>query len=389
MLTKEMENFLAENEAEALALLRELAQIPAPSGKEERRARFCRDWLISQSAEGVYIDEALNVLYPVGAQDRIEVFAAHTDVVFPDETTLPLSERNGRLYCPGIGDDTACLVCLLLAAKFIAGCEKEGRRSDWQRLRGIDAPGLLLVCDTGEEGLGNLRGMREVCRVYGPKMESFCTFDSTLSHLTNRAVGSRRYRVSVDTKGGHSFHDFGADNAIEKLSGIVERLYRIRLPKDGRTTYNVGCFSSGTTVNSIAQHAELLYEIRSEEPAYLTHVEQRFQEILKEAQQRSAPDTFIRSELLGERPCGRPFDLRRQEKLTSRAVAAVKAATGKQPACGSGSTDCNLPLSLGIPSVCVGCYEGSGAHTREEYVEISSLKKGYRTAFEMIFGPRR
>ena len=389
MLTKEMETFLAENEAEALALLRELAQIPAPSGKEEKRAQFCRDWLNAQGAEGVYIDNALNVLYPVGSQESIEVFAAHTDVVFPDETPLPLSERDGRLYCPGIGDDTACLVCLLLACKFIARCEKEGRSSDWQRLRGVDAPGLLFACNTGEEGLGNLRGIREICHVYGTKMQSFCTFDATLSHIVNRAVGSRRFRVSVDTRGGHSFRNFGADNAIEKLSGIVERLYRIRVPQDGRTTYNVGCFSGGTTVNSIAQHAEMLYEIRSEEPAYLMRTEQQFLEILKEAQRTSAPNTHIRSELLGDRPCGMPANPRLQEKLTARALAAVKSTTGKQPALGSGSTDCNLPLSLGIPSICVGCYEGSGAHTREEYVEISSLKKGYRTAFEIIFGSRR
>lgn len=434
MLTKEMESFLTEHENEALALLKELAQIPAPSGKEEQRARFCHDWLQKQGAEGVYIDDALNVIYPIGfegsntpltahksspaarsadpqkteapadtqtcdtpadtqlfersaEQPPLEVFAAHLDIVFPDEEPLPLSERDGRLYCPGIGDDTACVVCLLLAAKFIARCEKEGRREAWQRLRGAEAPALLLACNTGEEGLGNLRGVRELCRVYGSQMQSFCSFDSTLSHIVNRAVGSQRFCVSVDTKGGHSFRDFGADNAIEKLSGIIHQLYR--LPLGSRTTCNVGTISGGTTVNSIAQHAEMLCEFRSEDRACLEHAVQQFLGLLDRARRHSKPGTQISLDCLGERPCGETVDPERQRKLTSLGIAAIRAVTGKQPALGSGSTDCNLPLSLGIPSICIGCYEGRGAHTREEYIETSSLKKGCRAAFEMIFGARR
>ena len=382
MLNREIERYIKANEDEALALLKQLARIPAPSNREEKRARFCLEWLRTQGAEGVYCDDALNVIYPVeaDAEGPLEVYAAHMDVVFPDETELPLREENGRIYCPGVGDDTACLVCLLMAAKYIAEHRLSGI---WKQLRGSDAPGLLLVCNTGEEGLGNLRGIREICRVYGPRIRSFCTFDARFDHIVNRAVGSKRYRITLDTKGGHSFGDFGADNAIERLSRLIQRLYRIEVPKAGHTTYNVGTITGGTSINTIAQHAEMLYEFRSDTAAYLSYMEERFLEALEEEKKRGSR---IGYELLGERPCGSAVDEMLEKKLVRRAVSAIRSATGIVPAAGAGSTDCNIPLSMGIPSVCVGCYEGQGAHTREEYVETASLRKGYRVAFDMIFG---
>lgn len=382
MLNRELETYISAQEEEALELLRELARIPAPSGQEEERARFCREWLEKQGAKGVYVDEAMNVVYPadVPKEGPLEVFMAHMDVVFPDREPLPLSERDGRIYCPGIGDDTACLVCLLMAAKYIATRKDP---EEWKRLRGKDAPGLLLVCNTGEEGLGNLKGVREICSRWGDRISGFCTFDSTFGSITNRAVGSMRYRVRVETEGGHSYRCFGADNAIEKLAAIIEKLYRIPLPQAGRTTYNVGTISGGTSVNTIPQQAEMLYEFRSDRGAYLKYMEEKFTEILEAEKKKGLSVT---AELLGMRPCGLETPAAGQKALEKRAAAVVERYWGKKPVFTPGSTDCNIPLSLGIPSVCVGCYEGQGAHTREEYVEIPSLKKGYRIAFDMILG---
>lgn len=385
MLNQEMESYLCAHEAEALSLLKELARIPAFFGKEEKRARFCADWLRKQGAEGVCLDQAGNVIYPLEAEKEgpLAVYMAHMDTVFPDETELPLHEEAGRIYCPGVGDDTACLVCLLLAGKYAAEQLARGKALPFRTDSNGRRIGLLLVFGTGEEGLGNLRGAREICRVYGNRMESFCALDSVFGHVTDHAVGSRRYRVCVETAGGHSFSAFGADNAIEKLAGVIGRLYRIPVPSEGRTTYNVGRIEGGTAVNVIAQHAELLYEFRSDRQSGLYYMEEQFREILRAEQKKGLK---IEAELLGERPCGSEPDALRQKKLVKRAVTAVKAATGKTPVCTSGSTDCNIPLSMGIPSVCMGCYEGKGAHTREEYVETASLKKGYRAAFDMIFG---
>ena len=139
-------------------------------------------------------------MYPADVrQDRpVEVFMAHMDVVFPDETELPLRVEGGRIYCPGVGDNTACLVCLLLAGKYIAGYVDSPR---WREIRGENAPGLLLVCNAGEEGLGNLKGVRKICEDYGGRIKSFCTFDSSLSSIVDRAVGSKRFRVKVRTRG--------------------------------------------------------------------------------------------------------------------------------------------------------------------------------------------
>ena len=380
MLNREMEQFIAEHEQEALELLKTLARIPAPSGREEARGQFCRDWLVQQGAEGVFIDAAGNVVYPVEAEGErpLEVFMAHMDVVFPDLEPLPLKEENGRLCCPGVGDDTACLVCLLLVAKYLAGKLGKG-----EALEALREKGLLLVCNTGEEGLGNLRGVREICRVYGSRIQSFCTFDSSFGSVVTKAVGSMRYRIQVETEGGHSFNQFGAANAIEKLAGIIQRLYQIKLPSEGRTTYNVGTISGGTSVNTIAQHAEMLYEFRSDTAAYLEYMEQKFLEVM-EGEKRNG--LSLSWELLGQRPCGGNVDPERARRLLRRATEAVERYAGKKPLQKAGSTDCNIPLSLGIPSICVGCYEGKGAHTREEYVETASLKKGYRVAFDMIFG---
>ena len=163
MLSKEMLDFICDHEKEAYDLLLSLARIPAPLNHEEKRAQFCSEWLKEQGAEGVYIDEALNVVYPVDAEGDgpLEVYMAHTDVVFPDTEELPLRVEDGRIYCPGIGDDTACLVCLLMAAKFIAECIRNGT---WRELRGENKPRLLLVCNSGKEGLGNLKGVKEICR---------------------------------------------------------------------------------------------------------------------------------------------------------------------------------------------------------------------------------
>ena len=120
------------------------------------------------------------------------------------------------------------------------------------------------MCNAGEEGLGNLKGVRKICEDYGGRIKSFCTFDSSLSSIVDRAVGSKRFRVKVRTRGGHSYNDFGNDNAIAGLASLVGKLYKIQVPEGGKTTYNVGMISGGTSVNTIAQEAEMLYEFRSD-----------------------------------------------------------------------------------------------------------------------------
>lgn len=371
-LSQSMLQYMQEHRQEAYELLLELAQIPAPSNHEEKRADFCKTWLEKQGAEGVYIDDALNVVYPVGCQEGrpVAVFMAHSDVVFPDLEPLPLKVENGRIYCPGIGDDTADVVALLMTAKYIAQHHLQPREY-----------GILLVVNSGEEGLGNLRGSKKIAADYGHRIREFITFDAHDCLGVNKAVGSRRYRIEVDTEGGHSYTAFGNTNAIASLASIIGSLYQVQLPKKGKTTYNVGLISGGTSVNTIAQHAEMLYEFRSDEMESMEQMQDQLDAILQHYRQQGLQ---IRTTLVGDRPCTGQVDASRQEALMNRASAATARYYGKEVTFESGSTDCNVPLSMGIPAVCVGCYCGGGSHTREEYVEIDSLLPGLKVAFDLI-----
>ena len=368
-LTNETLSHIENHAGEALALLTELARIPAPSNHEERRAEFCLNWLRNQGAENAYIDEALNVIYPLGdtGENELTVFMAHSDVVFPDTAPLPLQVENGRIYCPGVGDDTANAVALLTVAGHIArekltpkGC------------------GVLLVINSGEEGLGNLKGSRKIMADFGSRVKEFVTFDGNASAIVTKAVGSRRYRVTVRTEGGHSYGKFGAPNAIAQLSQLIARLYEVRVPAIGKTTYNVGTISGGTSVNTIAQECSMLYEFRSDEREGLAFMQAQFETIVEEFR---ASGVQIEVEVVGDRPCGLKVE---NSALASRAALAVEKHYGLSPAFTSGSTDCNVPLSMGIPAICPGCVIGAGAHTREEYVQIDSLLPGLKVAFELI-----
>lgn len=364
--------YIEAHEDEAFELLVELAQIPAPSNQEEKRAEFIKSWLEAQGAEGVYIDEALNVIYPVGVTETnpLVVVAAHSDVVFGDLEPLPLMVEDGLIKCPGVGDDTANLVMLLMAAKYIAEQKilpKEG--------------GLLLVANSGEEGLGNLKGSRQLVKDFGHRMKEFISFDCTAHALINGAVGSKRFKVEVKTEGGHSFSDFGNKNAIAYLSAMIQDLYQIRVPEKGITTYNVGTISGGTSVNTIAQQAEMLYEFRSDEKESLEIMEEKFNAVVESYREKGID---VHVTVVGERPCSAQVDEIVQGEMAERVIAAISRYFGWEPTASKASTDCNIPLSMGIPAVCTGCILGQGAHTREEYVEIDSLLPGLKVAFELI-----
>ena len=368
----EMTAWAEAHYAEHYDLLLELARIPAPSNQEERRAEYCRQKLEGWGAEGVYVDDALNVVYPIGCDgDKpIAVFMAHSDVVFPDTEELPLEVRDGRIFCPGIGDDTASVVCLLAAARYIA--EKKITPREW---------GVLLVVNAAEEGLGNLRGCRKIMEDYGSRIREFITFDDQDGGGIDRAVGSMRYRIEVDTEGGHSYSAFGNRNAIAYLASLIDTLYTVKVPPKGKTTYNVGTISGGTSVNTIAQHAEMLYEFRSDERESLQIMEKHLQAAVEFYRTKGVGVTVTP---VGNRPCSGDVDERAMEELRTRASAACQRHYGKPIAFRSGSTDCNIPLSMGIPAICVGTYSGAKSHTREEYVEIDSLLPGHKMAMELV-----
>lgn len=374
MLKQEIMEYINAHAEEAYQLLLTIAQIPAPSNHEEKRAEFCKNWLEAMGAEGVFIDEALNVVYPYHVTDDnpVVVYMAHTDVVFPDTAPLPLKEENGRICCPGVGDDTANLAALMLTAKYVT--EKKLTPKDW---------GIVFVCNSGEEGMGNLKGSRKICRVYGGRIKEFYSFDGTMEGTVNCAVGSSRFLVTVKTEGGHSYGNFGRANAIAELAAIIADIYKIQVPQEGKTTYNAGTIEGGTSVNTIAQEAHMLCEYRSDRADGLAYMKEKFDEIFENHRN---PEVEVKVEIVGIRPCEvlNEEQAARRNQMVEDAGKLIEGITGKAPKAGSSSTDCNIPLSMGIPSVCFGTCYGKGAHTREEYVEKDSLYLGYQVAFESI-----
>lgn len=365
-----IKQFAKENFNEVLDTLRALCAIPAPSHYERDRAEFCKRFLEDRGAEGVYIDEAFNVIFPIGCEDSNEmtVIAAHTDTVFPDTEPMPMTEDGEKIYCPGVWDDSVAVAVLLYTALYFIENKIKPKN------------GILFVCDSGEEGLGNLKGTRALMQRYKGRISNFISFDCICGAITNRAVGSCRYEVEVKAEGGHSFGSFGNMNAIAVISDMISRIYSLDVPEKAgtKTTYNVGTIEGGTSVNTIAQNAKMLCEYRSDDAECLEIMKQKFMEIF------TFPyNADITVSVVGERPCGRNVDAERQRALEGVCAKVIKDAFGNEPVTTSGSTDCNIPLSMGIPSVCFGVSIGAGAHTREEWVKKDSVLTGLEMAIRI------
>ena len=353
---------------ELYKLLKDLCLIPAPSRHEELRAEFCKKWFDENCGAGAYIDEALNVIFPYGVtaeKNALSVLCAHTDTVFPDTEPMPYEERDGKIFCPGVGDDTASLAVMMMCAKYF--CEKKIESKN----------GILFIANSCEEGLGNLKGTRRFMTDFEGRIARFVSFDgSSFAHLCDRSVGSHRYEVTARTAGGHSYGRFGNRNAIAVIAEMIGEIYAIEVPKkeNTKTTYNVGTIEGGTSVNTIAQEAKMLCEYRSDDLECLEYMKKRYAEIFS-AQRK---DATVEVELVGDRPCGGNVDPEALAALRKICTdATVSVIGGDAPASRSGSTDANIPHSLGIPAITMAVWVGGGAHTREEWIEKASLTPGF------------
>ena len=359
---------------EAQKIIKDLCQLPAPSHFEEKRAAYCEKWF-RENGFTVHIDKALNVIAAlhVTEDNPISIVMAHTDTVFPDTEPMPFREENGFFYSPGVCDDTSNLAVTMV-------CAKEFKNLYDPK----DGSGLLFIANAAEEGLGNLKGCREIVKTYGKRIREIVSIDSASMHnMVTKAVGSHRYKVSCRTEGGHSFNAFGNRNAIQCLAALINALYTVKVPTNGNsnTTYNVGTITGGTSVNTIAQNAEMLYEYRSDDKECLAKMQEIFTKMVEAFR---ATGIELNVEVLGERPCMGDIDEKAFAALKARAVGALKDTLGLDMVERSGSTDCNIPLSCGIPSICFGVVRGAKCHTREESVEIASLADGCKLLMEFL-----
>ena len=371
ILTEQALMYIHTHVEENIKLLSELGRIPAPSHQEDQRAAFIKSWLEAQGAEGVYVDEAKNVIYPLDCDvhEDLVVIMAHMDIVFPDLEPLCLEVRDGKMYAPGIGDDTGNLVQLLMTVKYIIENKKK------------PDVGILFVANACEEGLGNLKGSKAIIDTWGSRVKEFISFDGYTGYVTNDAVGSHRYQVTVKTEGGHSFGNFGNSNAIVSLASMIGTLYEKKVPTAAKTTYNVGTIIGGTTVNSIAQEASMLYEFRSVSRACLNEMEQFFHSVIDMYRHM---DLNIAVEVMGIRPCAGEVDQEKLAALTQRNREITEKITGRPCEIGANSTDSNIPLSVGIVANTVGAIRGGKAHTREEWVDLSGVEEGFKIAMAVI-----
>ncbi len=232
----EYRKFCRNNKELALQTLRELTLTPTETGKEEQRIAYCVEWMKRQGMESVHTDELGNVIWEYRPEQKKKVlYTAHLDTVFSLEEPLEIKEDGMIWRCPGITDDTVNVVMLLMAAKYVHETEPE-------------LPcGLIFAADLGEEGLGNLCGVRALVDHYEENLCGMAAFDLYRDKMYPICIGSVRYRISAKTKGGHSFLNFGRKNAIAELAGLIGELYRCQTDAASHTTYNVGKIEGGTS----------------------------------------------------------------------------------------------------------------------------------------------
>lgn len=364
-----IKEFVAKNEELTLQTIRELCKIPAPSFMEEKRAEYCKAWLEKVGATGVYIDEERNVIFPYHCENskEITVIAAHTDTVFPDTEPYPYKEDETRIYCPGVGDDTTSVAVLLSVVKYFLENQISVEK------------GVLFVCNSCEEGLGNLVGTRYLMERYAGRIKQFVSLDSRIGVVHSIPVGSHRYNVEVKTQGGHSFSAFGNKSAIEALAQMIVEIHQIQVPQkpNSKTTFNVGIIEGGTSVNTIAQSAKMLCEYRSDDRECLEYMRKEYERIFENAR---TDEVGVLVEKIGDRPCKGDVDEQAENELLEACKKAIEIATGKAAVDKLASTDSNIPLAMGIPAVTVGVYDGKGEHTREEFIEKAGVKTGLEIA---------
>jgi acetylornithine deacetylase/succinyl-diaminopimelate desuccinylase-like protein len=352
-----------------------LTQIAAPPFKETERARKYADMLRAAGADSVGIDEVGNVvaLRRGTRRGRVVGLAGHLDTVFPEGTDVRVRQHGDTLFAPGVGDNTRGLIAMLQVLRSLV----------WANLR--TESDLWFIGTVGEEGLGDLRGVKHLFRSGEPRIDSFIAVDgSSDEEITNQAVGSKRYRVTFNGSGGHSYGDFGAASPIHAIGRAVhifdDAARRFTAANPG-TTYNVGRIAGGTSVNAIAASAWMEVDMRSTSPQRLSAIDSIFHVSMVSALneqnelRKEGAELTLEARLVGDRPSGMTAGT---TPLVQRAIAATRYL-GLAPALDESSTDANVPISRGIPAITIGRGGISGnSHAPEEYWVNSNSPRGIR-----------
>ena len=349
-------------------------EIPAPSFKEDARGQELKRVFQQLGLQNVRVDKVGNVLgdYPGAAAHPHLVLAAHLDTVFPEGTDVKVKHEGATLRGPGIGDDCRGLAVMVAIIR-------EMKKAN------VKTPGsITFVANVGEEGLGDLRGVKELFKVtLKDQIDRFVSIDGTGVHVTNVAVGSHRYRVTFKGPGGHSFGAFGLANPMGAMGRAIAKIQEMQVPRQPKTTFNVGRTGGGTSVNSIPFDAWIEVDMRSSDPASLAAVDASFQKavdaaIVEENQRWGKPGVItVVKELVGDRPAGSTPE---NSPIVRNGLAAA-TVLGFTSNLGEGSTDSNIPMSLSVPSITIGGGgRGRDAHALTESFDTTDAWMGTQHA---------
>jgi len=352
-----------------------ITETPAPEYGEKRRAELLQS-ILADMGYKARIDETGNVVVErIGMQaDRVVLVAAHLDTVFMAGTDVQVRRDGKRLLAPGISDNGAGLAALVAVAR--AYVESSLR---------TDAT-IVFAADVGEEGEGNLRGIRALVDAYGSRLAAVIAIDGpSTAHITTQGIASRRFEFTVSGPGGHSWSDFGMPNPITALSRGIVQFSAIRLPDSPRSTFNFGVIEGGNSVNSIPGDASVKVDLRSENEAELGRLETSLRDAMQSgfaaeiAARRSAAGTLqMKVQSLGSRPAGKLPD----NSPLLQTVRDVDRFLQNSARIESSSTDANLPLSMKIPAVSLGGGgKGGGAHTLAEWYDATGRELGIKRLF--------
>ncbi|MFP8488722.1 M20/M25/M40 family metallo-hydrolase [Gracilimonas sp. Q87] len=358
-----------------------ITEIPAPPFLEQLRATKYAEMMTELGLEQVRIDDEGNVIgvRPGTEGDRNIVISAHLDTVFPEETDVEVEVRNDTLFAPGITDDTRGLTALLTLIDTYETLEISTRDNIW------------FVGTVGEEGVGDLRGVKHLFETEGDNIDAFISIDgSSDSRIVNQALGSHRYRVTFEGPGGHSWGAFGIGNpahAIGRAIAIFEDKASEFVKTGPRTSYNVGRIGGGTSVNSVPFENWMEIDMRSESQESLKQIDALMHEAIDEALREAnsikteGPDLTVNVEMIGNRPSG---TIESSTPLIQRALA-VTEHFGDEPDLARSSTDSNVSISMGIPSMTIGGGGSSGgSHSLDEWWFNNEGYKGIQRAFLIL-----
>src|ERR1044071_2825094 len=332
-----------------------IQQIPAPTFDEKERGEFVQRLFAEEGLKDVSMDEVGNVYgrwIPDDGQlsdEKPLIVSAHLDTVFPKETNLEAKRAGEKIFGPGLGDNSLGVAALFGLLWML-------------RERNFQPPAdIWFVANVGEEGLGDLRGMKKVVERFDAEIKAYLVLEGlALGHVYHRAVGVKRYRLIARTTGGHSWSDYGKPSAIHELAKLIVQLTSLELPSHPRTTMNVGKVSGGTSVNVIASEASLDLDLRSEGQENLAHLISNVEKLIRYANRQGVS---VETQVIGQRPAG---DMSPDHPLVKLAQNCLHEL-GLETVLTTGSTDANIPLSKGYPAIVLGVSTGAGAHTVHEY----------------------